>query len=266
MGKGKDNREDKRRQAYLRRAGKEGMRTYSSKDMNTDVRAPHLPVFRRMAGQAERLVIVMPMRAPDFKAILLDRFLVAASRDNLEPCWFCSKTDLQEEGDIESFQAWKKVYEALGLVVLSGSTVTGEGLPEVRAFLAEKPAMLAGQSGAGKSSLINALAGRDVQATAALSASSGKGRHTTVRPVLVDLGDGLKIWDLPGIKTLKLWDVPKVELREHFSELRGLSCRYGDCLHTGEDGCGLPELLASGALHPSRHQSYLGMLEEAWVK
>lgn len=261
--KGPKNREYVKRETFLRQQSKEGKRKHESGDMIRSMDSPKMPVFRRLAPQVKQMMVVMPVKDPDFKQALLDRFLVCALRDGLEVVWVINKTDLIGPEEEKLLSEMTTLYQSLGLKTIRSCTLNNQGLEEVRKCVSEYPTLMVGQSGVGKSSLINALVGQTLQKTGEMSSSSGKGRHTTVQATSIQIPGGGTVWDLPGIKYLKLWDVGKEELKDHFPEFREFSCKFGDCLHQGETGCGLPQALADGLVHEGRVRSYLGMLEEA---
>lgn len=263
MSKPSERKTARRLKGFLREQARKGNRNLATDQMLADARAPHLPVFRRLQGQVSRLVVVTTVVDPPLKPQLIDRFMVACVRDGLDLLLVINKCDLWGEAEKEQAAACRKLYENLGVGVNCVSAHTGEGVAALREALKAAPSALAGQSGVGKSSLVNALAGRQAQRTGELSKATGKGRHTTTQPVKLDLGDGLVVWDLPGIKFLKLWDVPRKELRLYFPELVNLPCRYADCLHQGEEGCALPAAVEEGRAQPRRVASYHAMLQEA---
>jgi ribosome biogenesis GTPase len=150
---------------------------------------------------------------------------------------------------------------AVGVPVLAVSSVTGEGLDEVRALLVPaRTFVLLGSSGTGKSTLVNRLAGRELMATGGLR-NDGKGRHTTRHRQLLVLPDGSIFVDTPGLRELQVWEG---DVDAAFSDVAELAaaCRFNDCGHGAEPGCAVREALESGALDESRWASYLKLQRE----
>jgi len=189
---------------------------------------------------------------------LLDRMLVVAERERLPAAVVVNKIDLTgRAAAAEPFL----VYPELGYPVLLASAKTGEGIEEVRDLLTGRISVLAGPSGVGKSSLLNALQpGLGLQ-TGAFSRSTGKGTHTTVFPALLPLDGGGYVADTPGLKAFQLWDIEPDELDAYFRELAPLvaGCGFSDCTHLHEPGCAVRAAVADGRVSESRYDSYKRM-------
>ncbi|HET7011469.1 MAG TPA: ribosome small subunit-dependent GTPase A [Anaerolineales bacterium] len=189
---------------------------------------------------------------------LLDRFLVVAERERLPASIVVNKIDLTgRAAAAEPFL----VYPALGYPVLLISAKTGEGVEDVRDLLAGKISVLAGPSGTGKSSLLNAIQPGLGLATREISRATTKGKHTTVFPALVPLEVGGYVADTPGVKAFGLWDVEPDELDAYFRELAPLvtRCAFSDCTHLHEPGCAVLAAVADGRVAESRYDSYRRM-------
>ena len=200
---------------------------------------------------------------------MLDRFLVAAEKAAIPDIRVCvNKIDLLADRAeiIDKFG----VYERIGYPVLYVSAKTGEGLDALRTALAGKLSVFTGPSGVGKTSLLNAIEpdlGRRVNA---VSHATTKGRHTTRYSELVPLAGGGYIADTPGIRAISPWDVEPDELDGYYIEIAPhvADCRFQDCTHTHEPGCGVRAALARGEITPERYDSYLRLrdeLEEQYV-
>jgi ribosome biogenesis GTPase / thiamine phosphate phosphatase len=167
--------------------------------------------------------------------------------------------------DLERYEEMRQVYEAIGYGVLLTSVLDGQGIEAFRALLAGKTTLLSGQSGVGKSSLVNAVQPRLDLRTNEISDYSGKGQHTTTFAEMFDLDFGGAIIDSPGIKVLAFIDREPKNIAHSFREFFALSasCRFGgDCLHRQEPGCAVHEALRQGTVSELRYTHYLTLLEE----
>jgi ribosome biogenesis GTPase / thiamine phosphate phosphatase len=190
----------------------------------------------------------------------LERYLTLAWESGARPVLVLTKSDLSDDvpaalAEVESV--------AFGAPVHAISSVTGEGLDEVRAYL--RPgvtAALLGSSGVGKSTLVNTLAGEELLETREIR-DDGKGRHTTTRRELVQLPGGGLVIDTPGMREVQLW-IAEEGLEEAFEDVTELfgRCRFSDCAHQSEPGCAVKEALANGTLSPERWESYLKLQRE----
>lgn len=193
----------------------------------------------------------------------LERYLATGWESGAAPVVLLTKADLAD--DLDAVVAEVESV-ALGVPVHAVSARTGEGLEAIRSYLGgNRTAVLLGSSGVGKSTIVNALLGRDELATQETRAD-GRGRHTTTRRELHPLPDGGIVLDTPGIRELQLWDAEQ-GLEEAFEDVEELAaeCRFADCAHEQEPGCAVREALASGALPAERWTSYRklqGELEE----
>jgi len=206
------------------------------------------------------LLLVTIAPEPEPHADLIDRYLVAAHGDDIEAGLIVNKCDLAA-ADAPPCASLAQLYTGLGLPVIRASATTGAGLAGLRAFIGRRTAALVGQSGVGKSSLINALL---PQARAAVGTLSGKrnrghgrGRHTTSTVRLYPLADGLII-DSPGIRELTPELEDPTELIASFPEIAAAAtgCRFRNCSHEREPGCAVKEALAQGAIDPRRWRSF----------
>jgi len=226
---------------------------------------------RRAAGDAARVqvlaanvdvLLIATALDRDFNPRRLERYAALAWESEAHPLVVLTKSDAC--ADVDSRIADARA--AAGADALAVSAVTGAGLPAFAARLAPgKTHALLGMSGVGKSTLVNELAGADVQGVGETRVSDGRGRHTTTRRDLLLLPGGALLVDAPGMRELALWDGPG---EAAFSDIGSLSsqCRFRDCSHREEPGCAVRAAVAEGLLDPGRLESHRKLLkEEAWL-
>jgi ribosome biogenesis GTPase len=186
----------------------------------------------------------------------IERYLATAWDSGASPIVVLTKADLCHDRERDAL-AGRIEAVALGVPVHAVSAVTGQGLDRLRAsFAAGQTAALLGSSGAGKSSLVNALAGAPLMATRAIREDDARGRHTTTHRQLVLLPDGRLVLDTPGMRELGLWEAD-AGVAATFADIEELArrCRFGDCAHAAEPGCAVQAALADGSLDGSRWRS-----------
>ncbi|MAC33197.1 MAG: ribosome biogenesis GTPase RsgA [Haliea sp.] len=214
--------------------------------------------LKPVAANVDRIfVVIAPLPPPH--ANLIDRYLVAAEAVNIEPVLLVNKTDLLEDNPElqREMDALLAPYAALGYLQVRASSRRG-GLEDLQAALAGQVSILVGQSGVGKSSLVNALLpGVDLQ-VGPLSNQGDKGTHTTTTARLFHLPAGGSLIDSPGIREFGLWHMQRDQVEWGFREFRALlgHCRFRDCRHEQEPGCAILEAAAAGRIHPARLDSY----------
>jgi ribosome biogenesis GTPase / thiamine phosphate phosphatase len=207
-----------------------------------------------LLANADQAVFVFACAHPKPKLRMLDRFLVIAEKQKIDPVIVANKIDLVEDPK-EIFG----MYETIGYRVIYTSIKTGEGLEELKSALAGKISALAGPSGAGKSSLLNFLHPKLDLEVGEVSKAVDKGRHTTVTRQMFPLEGGGYVADTPGWKSLALWDTEPEEMDAYFPELRELvrDCQFSDCTHTHESNCAVLAAVKDGRVHPERFDSFL---------
>lgn len=212
------------------------------------------------------LVVIAPTPLPH--ANLIDRYLVAIESLNLQPLLIVNKCDLLANcEDPEAVAGLVELYRSLSYPCLAVSALQGEGLEALRETLRGSTAVLVGQSGVGKSSLVNGLGGdleddSPLAQVGELSEFHEKGMHTTTTSVLFHL-DGFDLIDSPGIREFGLGHVSPREVLEGFIELRDIArqCKFRDCAHQGEPGCAIDSALEAGEIHASRLNSYFQIID-----
>jgi ribosome biogenesis GTPase len=207
-----------------------------------------------LLANPDQAVFVFACAHPDPRLKMLDRYLVIAEKQKV-PVWIvANKIDLVDDPR-ELFG----MYEAIGYHVLYTSTKLQAGLKELKELLSGRVSALAGPSGVGKSSLLNAIQPGLGLAVNEISAAMNKGKHTTVTRQMFKLEGGGYVADTPGWKSLALWDTEPEELDAYFPELRELvqHCQFSDCTHTHEPSCAVQAALKEGKIHPERYESYL---------
>lgn len=227
---------------------------------------PRQSVFSRGTGQfehviaanIEQLLIVASAASPPLKPALIDRFLVSAAKGGVQPIICLNKADLATPAELQPFQ---DLYTGLGYPVHCTSAVQETGIERLREQLLGKETVVGGQSGVGKSSLLNAVQAGLALRTGHVSDDSGKGRHTTRVAELIPLDGGGWIVDTPGIRQMELWNVPREEIEAYFVEFPRFvaDCRFPDCSHTHETGCRIKLAVADGDISRLRYESYLRM-------
>jgi len=214
-------------------------------------------VVQLLCGNLDRLVVVASLVHPSIKPGLIDRLLVLAEQENLEALVVLTKSDLLSDHQVA--HRYQKLYRSLGYGCLVTSVTTGQGLEELRKSLGQGRSALCGHSGVGKSSLLLALEPDLAPATGEVSLANDKGQHTTTSVRLFRLAGGAELFDLPGLKLAPVDRSPQ-ELGRCFPDFAGCRCRFRDCLHQREPGCGVIEAVEQGLIDPERYQSYLRIL------
>ncbi|HEY8503263.1 MAG TPA: ribosome small subunit-dependent GTPase A, partial [Gemmataceae bacterium] len=213
-----------------------------------------------LVANVDQLLIVMSLVEPDLKPHLIDRYLASAQQGGLAPVLCLNKADRVEPARMQRLVG---AYSQLGVPTLLTSAVTGMGIDRLRERLKGRATVLSGQSGVGKSSLLNALQPGLALKVRAVSGATQKGRHTTTTAELIRLDFGGWVVDTPGVRQLQLWDILPEEVEGFFAEFRPFValCRFPDCTHLHEDGCAVKDAVVRRWISARRYHSYVGMFE-----
>jgi ribosome biogenesis GTPase len=219
-----------------------------------------------LVANIDQVLIVGTAADPDFKPQLIDRFLISAERLNIEPIVCINKIDLVDPSQLLRHV---RTYGRIGYNVVLTCAIDGRGIDQLRHLLRNRQTAVSGQSGVGKSSLLNCVDQALGLETADVSDWTRKGTHTTRRARLVPLSFGGWVCDTPGIRQFELWDISLEEVDGYFIEFRPFIsyCRFPDCTHTHEDGCGVKAAVSQRLIDAARYSSYLRLREEdiwAW--
>lgn len=219
-----------------------------------------------IAANIDQALLVVTLLDPPTSTTFIDRFLATAEAYSVPAVIAINKIDLLvNEEDRQLLDAVLYLYRSIGYKVFALSAKTGEGLDALKSELVGKVTLFSGNSGVGKSSLINdIIPGLDLK-TAAISAAHGTGMHTTTFSEMFRLADGGCIIDTPGVRGFGTVDFDRYEVAHYFPEIfeRSRECRFNNCTHTCEPGCAVIQAVDDSEIAASRYASYLSILEDA---
>lgn len=214
-----------------------------------------------IVANIDQVLIVASAADPELKPNLIDRYLAMAERHEVKAVVCINKVDLVDPVWVQQFAA---TYGQLGYPVVLTSLMNNVGIEQLRRHLIGRQTAVSGQSGVGKSSLLNAVDANLKLDTAIVSDSNSKGRHTTRRARLLPIKEGGWVADTPGIRQFELWDVQMDEIDGYFIEFRPFIpyCRFPDCSHMHEENCGVRDGVAANLINRYRYESYLRIRQE----
>lgn len=217
-----------------------------------------------IAANIDLCFLVVTVAEPETSTVFIDRFLATAEAYGVPVCLLFNKVDIFDDIDMEYVDGLINLYEYLGYPCIKTSTVTGEGVEEVKEKIKGKVTLFSGHSGVGKSSIINVLIPGIELKTGAISDYHGRGMHTTTFSEMVDVPSGGYIIDTPGVKGFGMVEMEKEQISHYFREIFEISkdCRFNNCVHINEPDCAVLKALESHHISVSRYASYLNMMKE----
>lgn len=221
--------------------------------------------FQIIAANLDQAALVVTLANPVTNTTFIDRFLATAMAYSVPALLVVNKVDLLTgPDDAELLDAFAYLYRSIGYPVVLTSTLTGQGIDQLRQAVAGKTTLLSGNSGVGKTSIINTLVPDAGLRVGDVSQSHHTGMHTTTFSEMLDLPFGGSIIDTPGVKGFGTIDFKKTEVSHYFPEIfkAGEKCRFGDCTHTHEPGCAVREAVETHQISESRYASYLSIMED----
>jgi len=217
-----------------------------------------------IAANIDQAFLVITVKMPETPVEFIDRFLATAEAYRIPAVILINKTDLYGEEEMEMSNLIRRVYEKIGYRVLMISVTADENLSEVEENLRNKTTLISGNSGVGKSTLLNRLNPALSLKTGHISDYHEQGRHITTFPEMHPLPGGGYVIDTPGIRGFGVIDFDRREIYHFFPEIFRISsgCRFHNCIHLDEPGCAVREAVASGEIEPWRYRSYISMVLE----
>lgn len=232
-----------------------------SKGIIEEIRDRKTELIRPPVANIDKVLITFSVKEPSPNFLLLDRFIVFSEKENLDIVIVISKTDL----DVDDMAGKiRDEYSRIGYKVILVNNKTGEGMDTLKEEMKKNISAFAGQSGVGKSSIINYIFPSMSLDTNEISKKLGRGRHTTRHAEIYKLDDDIMIADTPGFSSFEISDIEIEELGDYFIEFEKYDdCRFGSkCIHKNEPGCGVKEAVLRGEISSKRYENYLQILDE----
>lgn len=216
-----------------------------------------------IAVNIDQVLITLSVVLPPLKTPLIDRYIIAALKGNMDPVILINKIDLLKDHPEEKalLDEICRIYAGLEIPLLPLSAETGEGIDALKKQMEGKSSVFSGQSGTGKTSLINRITGSDLL-TGKVIEKTRKGAHTTTAACLLPIEGGGFCVDTPGIKSFGMWDLKKEDVQQYFFEIDEIAadCKFPDCSHQHEPDCAVQKALSEGRISPLRFDSYCALI------
>lgn len=217
-----------------------------------------------LAANIDMCLLVVTLKEPVTFPVFIDRVLATAEAYSVDATIVINKVDLLDAGELEQARDMARLYESIGYRVCLVSVLRDEGIEPLAELLRDKVTLLAGNSGVGKSAMLNRLVPGANARTSSVSEAHLSGTHTTTFSAMYDLPGGGELIDVPGVKGFGTFNFEREEVSHYFREIFivGRQCRFGNCIHVNEPGCAVLEAVENGEISLSRYNSYLNMLDD----
>ena len=220
--------------------------------------------YQILAANLDLVVLVVTVNYPETSIVFIDRFLATAEAYRVPACIVFNKIDRYSEAEMKYLDGLVHLYTSLGYPAFKISALHSNNIHDLTNFLSEKTSLFSGNSGVGKSTLINAIAPHSMAKTGSISSYHNKGMHTTTFSEMFELVTGGHIIDTPGIKGFGTIDMEEKEIGHYFKEIfeHSSNCRFANCSHIHEPGCAVLNAVKNHYISNSRYQSYLSVLSD----
>ena len=217
-----------------------------------------------IASNIDQVFLLVTLNNPPTFPAFIDRFLVTAEAYQIPAVLLFNKIDTYTNAELDDLKILQNIYQEIGYVTQSISAINGEGVNTIKTLMQDKVSMFSGNSGVGKSTLVNAISPELALKTAAISKQHQQGIHTTTFAEMFALFDGIKIIDTPGIKGFGVVDMLPEEIGNYFPEFykRKMDCKFHNCIHINEPKCAIIDAVKNEEIAISRYTSYVQMMEE----